>query len=223
MKLCFFVGLTQEQAAKELGISVSHGRAQVGIRPRLALSRDSEEPECPELDFPSLVRGIAGDGAGKGGATVGFRFKTLTQLKAIMKNARTTSRNIARNHLVADGLAMLIGAILALPGCVGMSEESALPRDDEPGIEVLSFSVSKLSRDSLGNANSPFSSFNMQEGEGGTVVLSRLTTRPTALLALYPKDAGSSASRTIWALIYLVPTKVGWETNSSPATGHWNY
>ena len=114
--------------------------------------------------------------------TVGFRIQTLTQLKAIMK----TPRNV-RMHQVVGGFAMLIGAILALSVCVGMSEESVLPQDDETGIEVLSISVSKLSRDSFGNANSPFSSNNMQEGEGGTVVLSRLTTRPGAPLALLPQ------------------------------------
>lgn len=85
---------------------------------------------------------------------------------------------------------MLIGAIVTLPVSVGMSEETALPQDDEMGIEVLSISVSKLSRDTFGNANNPFSSFsfsNMQEGEGGTVVLSRLTTRPAASLTLLPE------------------------------------
>ena len=117
-------------------------------------------------------------------AALELRFKTLTQSKAIMK----TAKNITRLPLTAGGVAMLIGPILALPVCVGMSAESALPQDDKMGIEVLSISVSKLSRDSFGNAILPFRSNSMQEGEGGTVVLSRLTTQPAAPLTLLPEN-----------------------------------
>ena len=43
VKLCFFVGLTQEQAAQGTGRLAEHGGTALGIRPRLAFPGDAED------------------------------------------------------------------------------------------------------------------------------------------------------------------------------------
>ncbi len=57
VNLCFFVGLTQEQAAKELGISVATVERRWALRARLALPRNPEGPERPKLSFLQLPEG----------------------------------------------------------------------------------------------------------------------------------------------------------------------
>ena len=65
VKLCFFVGLTQEEAARELGVSLSTAERSLGICPGLALARgkeanqrsDTSVAEPPEAT--KILRGFA--------------------------------------------------------------------------------------------------------------------------------------------------------------------
>jgi hypothetical protein len=64
-----------------------------------------------------------------------------------------------------------------MPVLAGTSEKPASSPDNQLGIEVLSVSVSKLARDSFGHAVNPFTGMNSYQGEGGTVVLAKITPR----------------------------------------------
>lgn len=101
----------------------------------------------------------------------------LNPTKQIMKLAKNT----ARNKPATGGLVMLIAAIVALPVFTGTSAPTASP-DNELGVEVLSVSVSKLGRDAFGNAVSSFSGMPFSQGEGGVVVLAKITQRGSSPL-----------------------------------------
>ena len=69
---------------------------------------------------------------------------------------------------------MLIVALVTQPVFTGTSAPATSP-DNDLGVEVLSVSVSKLARDAFGNAVSSFSGMGFNQGEGGVVMLAKIT------------------------------------------------
>jgi RNA polymerase sigma factor (TIGR02999 family) len=57
VKLCFYVGLTQEQAAKHLGISVSTAERTWAYARAWLFREVQKQRELPALDFPKLSEG----------------------------------------------------------------------------------------------------------------------------------------------------------------------
>lgn len=91
--------------------------------------------------------------------------------------------SMQKQHPVG-GLALVVAALVTLPGLTAASGAPASAPDKELTVEVLSVSVSKLGRDAFGNAVSEFSGMPFSQGEGGTVVLAKITPRGTAALKL---------------------------------------
>ena len=58
VKLCFFVGLTQEQAAQRTRHLVGTAERLWGIRPRLAFAGDAKNPRRVDSDAKIFLRGF---------------------------------------------------------------------------------------------------------------------------------------------------------------------
>lgn len=74
--------------------------------------------------------------------------------------------------------------IMALSAFSGSSAPPASASDNDLDVEVLSVSVSKLARDPFGKAVSSFSGMGLNQGEGGVVVLAKITQRESPPLRL---------------------------------------
>jgi len=85
---------------------------------------------------------------------------------------------------------MFIGAAAALPLFAGASEHQpattnqpaeTTPANPDMRVEVLSLTVSKLSRDAFGNGENPFYDYDLLKERAGTVVLAKVTPPAAAL------------------------------------------
>lgn len=85
---------------------------------------------------------------------------------------------------------MFIGTATALPLFAGASElqpattnqpAETTPTNPDLRVEVLSLTVSKLSRDAFGNGENPFNDYDLLKERAGTVVLAKITPPAAAL------------------------------------------